>query len=207
MLNELPERGLNQRARLFQADWMERFTVVSAREFAFLWAILLPAIAVTGWMTAETWWALPLVVVGIVVWTATEYALHRYVFHFEPRSELLKKWVYIIHGNHHSHPNDPLRNLMPPVISISVGGLIWLALVAAIGPAGTWMLFGFMAGYVAYDLIHFACHQMPMKGRLANALKVHHMRHHHPKVEGNFAITGKIWDRIFATRISSTRKA
>ncbi len=207
MLNGMPERGSSQRARLFEAEWVERFTFVSAREFALLWAVLLPAIAFTAWMTARTWWAIPLVFGGVVVWTATEYALHRYVFHFEPRSELLQKFVYIIHGNHHSHPNDPLRNLMPPVVSIPVAGLIWLALVAAIGPQGSWAFLGFMVGYVIYDLVHFACHQRPMKGRLANALKVHHMRHHHFKVDGNFAITGMIWDRLLSTRISSTRKA
>lgn len=206
MLNEFPQRGSAGRARLFEAEWVERFTVVSARQFAILWVVLLPAIAVAGWMTARTWWAIPLVLSGVAIWTVTEYALHRYVFHFEPRSDLLKKAVYIIHGNHHSHPNDPLRNLMPPIVSISVGGLIWLALVSAIGAQGTWVLLGFMAGYVAYDLVHFACHQFPMKGRLGNALKVHHMRHHHLKAGGNYAITGMIWDRVFGTRISSARK-
>lgn len=207
MLNGMPERGSSQRARLFEAEWVERFTFVSAREFGLLWALLLPAIAVTAWLTAKTWWAIPLVLGGVVMWTATEYALHRYVFHFEPRSELLKKFVYIIHGNHHSHPNDPLRNLMPPIVSVPAAGLIWLGLVAAFGPWGSWTFLGFMVGYVTYDLVHFACHQRPMKGRLANALKVHHMRHHHFKVDGNFAITGMIWDRLLSTRISSTRKA
>ncbi len=207
MLNDMPVRGANQRARLFQADWLERFTLVSVREFAFLWTLLLPAIAIAAWVTALTWWAVPLTLIGVVAWTVTEYALHRYVFHFEPCTELLKKFVYIIHGNHHSHPNDPMRNLMPPIVSVPVGGLIWIALVSIMGPQGTWVLLGFMVGYVAYDLVHFACHQLPMKRRLGNALKVHHMRHHHLKVEGNFAITGMIWDRIFSTRISSARKA
>jgi sterol desaturase/sphingolipid hydroxylase (fatty acid hydroxylase superfamily) len=206
MLNEIPQRGSASRARLFEAEWVERFTVVSARQFAILWAVLLPALAVAGWTTARTWWAIPLMLAGVAIWTVTEYALHRYVFHFEPRSDLLKKAVYVIHGNHHSHPNDPLRNLMPPIVSISVGGLIWLALVSAIGANGTWVFLGFMVGYVAYDLVHFACHQFPMKGRLGNALKVHHMRHHHLKAGGNYAITGMIWDRVFGTRISTARK-
>lgn len=202
-----PERGTSTRVRLFQSEQLERLTVVSARGFAIIWAILLPAIAFAGWLIAPTWWAVPLVFGGLVIWTIAEYALHRYVFHFEPRSEVLKQAVFVIHGNHHSHPNDPLRNLMPPIVSIPVGSLIWLLFVSAVGPNGTWLLLGFMMGYVAYDLVHFACHQMPMKGRLANALKVHHMRHHHLKAGGNYAITGMIWDRVFSTRISSVRKA
>lgn len=207
MSDPRPERSSAHRARLFKAEWLERVTVLSAHAFVILWAILLPAIAVAGWFTAKSWWALPLILAGVVLWTITEYALHRFVFHFEPRSDLLQKAVYIIHGNHHSHPNDPLRNLMPPVVSLPVGGLIWLVLVSLFGPLGTWVFLGFMTGYVAYDVVHFACHQLPMKGRLANALKVHHMRHHHLATHGNYAITGMIWDRVFATRISSGRKA
>jgi sterol desaturase/sphingolipid hydroxylase (fatty acid hydroxylase superfamily) len=206
MLNDSPERGPSNRVRLFETELLERFTVVSLPGFAVLWAILLPAIAVIGWKTAPTWWAIPLIFGGVIVWTVAEYALHRHVFHFETRSPMLEKAVFVIHGNHHSHPNDPLRNLMPPAVSVPAAALIWLVFVWAFGAVGTWLLLGFLMGYVAYDLVHFACHQWPMKGRLANALKVHHMRHHHFKVGGNYAITGMIWDRVFATRISSVRK-
>jgi sterol desaturase/sphingolipid hydroxylase (fatty acid hydroxylase superfamily) len=194
------------RLRLFRSPGLERLTVVSAGGFIALWAILLPAIGLIGALNAMTPWAIPLLVGGLIIWTATEYALHRYVFHFEPRSQLLKQIIFVIHGNHHAEPNDPLRNLMPPIVSIPVGALIWVLSIAVFGPSGTWFLLGFMMGYVAYDLVHFACHQFPMKGRIARALKVHHMRHHHLKVGGNYAITGMIWDRIFATRISSVPK-
>jgi sterol desaturase/sphingolipid hydroxylase (fatty acid hydroxylase superfamily) len=63
-----------------------------------------------------------------------------------------------------------------------------------------------MLGYVVYDVVHYACHQLPMKGRISRALKMHHMRHHHHRVRGNYAITGMIWDRIFASLISSVPK-
>ena len=207
MFNGMPERGPSHRARLFEAEWVERFTFVSLRSFVLIWALVIPAVAITAWLVAPTWWAIPLALVGVVGWTFTEYSLHRYLFHLEPRSDFLKRMVYVIHGNHHSHPNDPLRNLMPMVVSLPASALIWLGLTALIGPEAAWIFLGFIVGYVAYDLVHFACHQRPMKGRIANALKVHHMRHHHLKVEGNYAITGIIWDRVFATRISSARKA
>lgn len=180
--------------------------MISAGAFMVLWSILLPAIAIFGFVTAPSVWAVPLVIAGVVVWTLTEYVLHRYVFHYDPISPLLKQAVFVIHENHHAHPNDPLRNLMPPIVSIPVGGLIWGLAVWVLGAEGTWFLLGFMSGYVAYDLVHFACHQFAMKGPLARALKLHHMRHHHLKVEGNYAITGMIWDRIFSTRISSVRE-
>ena len=119
---------------------------------------------------------------------------------------MLKQMVFVIHENHHAAPNDPLRNLMPPIVSVPVGALVWLLSLAVFGLSGTWFLLGFMVGYVAYDLVHFACHQFPMKGRIGRALKVHHMRHHHLKVGGNYAITGLIWDRVFGTLISSVPK-
>ena len=196
---------VRERARLFGSPFLEALTVIPAPAFIALWAILLPAILVCALVFAPTFWAPALLVAGAFVWSFTEYALHRYVFHFEARSERVKRWIYIIHGNHHADPNDPLRNLMPPVVSLPVAALVWLACVGAIGAAGTWVFLGFMLGYVAYDLVHYACHQWPMKSRFARVLKVHHMRHHHLRVHGNYAITGMAWDRLLATRIDSPR--
>ena len=196
----------SSRIRLFQSAGLERLTVVSVTGFVALWALLLPAIALTGVIIAPSVWAIPLAILGLIVWTGTEYALHRYVFHFEPRSAFLKQVIFVIHGNHHSDSNDPLRNLMPPIVSLPVGGVVWLLSIGVFGLAGTWFLLGFMLGYVAYDVVHYACHQFPMKGRIARVLKTHHMRHHHLRARGNYAITGMIWDRVFSTRISSTRE-
>lgn len=194
-----------ERTRLFGSPLLESLTVISAPAFIALWVVVLPAILICAVMVAPTAWAPALIVAGLLVWSLTEYALHRFVFHFEARSRLVKRWIFIIHGNHHADSNDPLRNLMPPVVSLPVCGLVWLACIGAIGPAGTWVLLGFMSGYVTYDLVHYACHQWPMKSRFARMLKVHHMRHHHLNVRGNYAITGMAWDRLLATRISSTR--
>ena len=196
---------VRERARLFGNPVLESLTVISATAFMALWAVLLPAILICALVVAPTLWAPALIVAGVLGWSFTEYALHRFVFHFEARSELVKRWIFIIHGNHHADSNDPLRNLMPPVVSLPVGGIVWLACVIAFGPAGTWAFLGFMLGYVAYDLVHYACHQWPMKSRLGRMLKVHHMRHHHLRVRGNYAITGMAWDRLLATRIGSTR--
>ena len=194
------------RIKLFRSPALERLTIMSAPVFVAMWAVLLPVIAAVGLATAASVWAPALIVAGLVTWTATEYVLHRYLFHFETESRFIQRVVFTIHGNHHADPNDPLRNLMPPIISIPVGGAIWAVSLWVFGPIGTWFLFGFMVGYVCYDLVHFACHQMPMKGRFARMLKMHHMRHHHHPVDGNYAITGMVWDRILSTRITSARE-
>lgn len=194
------------RVRLFGNPFLESLTFVSAPAFIALWAAALPAIAMVGIKTAPTAWSILMFTGGLVIWTLTEYLLHRFVFHFEARSGWLQNVIFIIHGNHHAVPNDPLRNLMPPIVSVPVCALVWAMCVWLAGPSGTWYLFGFVLGYVVYDLLHYACHQWPMKGRIAQMLKVHHMRHHHLQVAGNFAITGALWDRIFATRITSLSK-
>src|SRR2546422_11589004 len=55
---------------------------------------------------------------GYALWTLFEYWLHRLVFHFEPEQGLGARLHWIIHGVHHDHPNDPLRLVMPPAVSV-----------------------------------------------------------------------------------------
>jgi sterol desaturase/sphingolipid hydroxylase (fatty acid hydroxylase superfamily) len=203
MLSPLQSR---RRLRLFGNPALEALTVISAPAFLCLWAMVLPAIFALGIIYSPTAWAPLMVASGMIVWTLVEYLLHRFVFHFDARSDWMRKVIFVIHDNHHVEPNDPLRNLMPPIVSLPVGALVWAACIGLVGISGTWYFLGFMIGYVAYDLVHYACHQWPMKGRLGRMLKVHHMRHHHLRAAGNFAITGAAWDRVFSTRILSARE-
>ena len=108
---------IRERARLFGSPFLEALTVIPAPAFIALWAIVLPTLLVCALAVSPTIWAPALMVVGALGWSFTEYALHRYLFHFEARSERVRRWIFIIHGNHHADPNDPLRNLMPPVVS------------------------------------------------------------------------------------------
>lgn len=206
-------KAAHSRIRLFENRWLEKLTVISIPSFVALWAVGLPVIA---WQALRAWQptggsglvaALLLCAAGVMIWTLTEYALHRFLFHWEAGSALMEKFVFVLHGNHHTTPNDPLRNLMPPMVSVPVGGLIWASMLMLLGTAGHWVFLGFMAGYVVYDLVHYACHQWPMKGRLARMLKTHHMRHHHLHESGNYAITGMMWDRLFRTRLRTRAEA
>ena len=194
------------RVRLFKTPVLEILTVISAPVFIGLWAVLLPLILALAVSSAPSSWGPLLVIFGLTIWTATEYLLHRFVFHFEATSQLFKQVVFIIHGNHHDDPNDPLRNLMPPIVSIPVAALVWIGFDGLLGVTGIWSFFGFMLGYVAYDLAHYACHQWPMKGRFANMLKTPHMRPHHFRANGNYAITGMVWDRVLSTQLTTKRQ-
>ena len=62
---------------------------------------------------------------GYALWTLFEYWLHRLVFHFEPEDGIGARMHWIIHGVHHDHPNDPLRLVMPPAVSMPLGGVVF----------------------------------------------------------------------------------
>ncbi len=62
---------------------------------------------------------------GYLLWTLFEYWLHRLVFHFEPQKGLGARLHWIIHGVHHDHPNDPLRLVMPPAVSVPLAVVVF----------------------------------------------------------------------------------
>ncbi|MFT3977411.1 MAG: sterol desaturase family protein [Sphingomonas bacterium] len=194
-----------QRIRLFENEQLEKLTVISPPVFGLIWGVALPLIVWTGWGSADVLPAVGLIFTGLVAWSLFEYAMHRYLFHWELDWRPVRWLVFLIHGNHHDSPNDEMRNLMPPIVSLPIAGLIWWGCTEAMGPAGTWLFLGFIAGYVCYDLVHFACHQWPMRGRLALMLKRHHMRHHYVNEDRNYAITAIFWDSVFRTRITSLK--
>lgn len=192
----------SQRVQLFQSDRLEKLTLISPRTFVIVWAVALPLIAWTGWGAADVLHALALTAAGLVIWGVTEYSLHRYLFHWKVQWPPMRWVVFLIHGNHHESPNDPMRNLMPLVVSLPVAFAIWSVSRALIGPEGAWFALGFLTGYVSYDVIHYACHQVSLNTGWFHTLKRHHMRHHYVNEGRNFAISVIFWDRVFGTKIN-----
>ena len=71
-----------------------------------------------------------LVLAGFVIWTLSEYWLHRKVFHWDPDHPIGHRLHFIIHGVHHDHPNDKMRLVMPPGASIPLAALFFGRLLA-----------------------------------------------------------------------------
>lgn len=197
----------DKRLRLFENRWLELLTVISVRWFMAIWTVVLGALAVAAWGSVSLVAAPALILAGWLLFSALEYALHRFVFHLSPQSDWAARVVFIIHGNHHLEPTDKLRSLMPPIISFPIALGVAALLDAAFGSWSAWMLFGFLLGYVAYDLTHYATHQWPMRGWLGQKLKRHHMLHHFVSENGNYAVTALFWDRVFGTRVSIERRS
>lgn len=198
-------RSAAPRIRLFRNDLLERFTLISPPAFALTWAAFLAFVLYTGWGTASLPVSILLVLLGVLIWTLFEYVMHRFIFHLKPTSAFGRWLIFLAHGNHHAAPGDRYRNIMPPVVSMILFSVVWAVFRILLGPAGSVLSLGFGIGYVAYDTIHYACHQLPMRSPLMRLLRRHHIRHHHVKQEGNYAITAIFWDRVFGTDIPDKR--
>lgn len=196
----------SKRARLFANSHLEQLTLMSPKLFAISWSVLLPTIAWVGWGSAAPLHAVVLVLAGLMVWTLFEYGMHRFVFHFASKHVILRRIVFLMHGNHHENPNDRLRNMMPFIVSLPISAIAWATSLALLGASGTWLFLGWISGYVIYDAVHYACHQWPMKGTIGRALKRHHMHHHYVDEKANYAISAIFWDRILRTRITSLKR-
>src|SRR5438270_2058747 len=144
--------------------------------------------------------AVGLAVAGYALWTLFEYWLHRIVFHFEPEEGLGARMHWIIHGVHHDHPNDPLRLVMPPAVSVPLGAVVFGVLYLVFGGRYSPALgAGFFTGYLAYDMTHYYLHHFRPRGRLGRMLRERHMRHHFQDETRGFGISAPYWDEVFGT--------
>jgi len=165
--------------------------------------IFVPAIgALLAWGLERTTvaGAIGLALLGYALWTLFEYWLHRIVFHFEPEDGFGARLHWIIHGVHHDHPNDPLRLVMPPAVSIPLGAIVFGVLYLLLGPRyAPGLGAGFFAGYLIYDMLHYYLHHRRPKSRVGRMLRERHMRHHFQDDTRGFGISAPYWDEVFRT--------
>lgn len=144
--------------------------------------------------------ALGLVLGGVVIWTLVEYWLHRLVFHWEPDHPLGSRLHFIMHGVHHDHPNDRLRLVMPPAVSIPLAAVFLGAFLLTFGPAAGYPLFaGFIVGYLAYDYTHYHVHHHVPRTKAGKRLREQHMRHHFQDHRYGYGVSSPLWDVVFRT--------
>jgi len=141
---------------------------------------------------------------GLVFWTFVEYLLHRFIFHFHPKSEFGKKLHWTFHGVHHDFPKDSYRLVFPPFLSIVLGSVFYLMFYLSL-PNKIYFpfSFGFFSGYLIYDIGHYAYHHFAFKNKLFLKLKKHHMSHHYKTPDENFGVSSPLWDYIFNTKPKS----
>ena len=65
------------------------------------------------------------IIAGYAIWTFMEYLFHRWIFHWEMPGKFGERLHFLLHGIHHVHPNDPLRLVMPPLMSVPMMLFAW----------------------------------------------------------------------------------
>src|SRR6266576_2948652 len=177
MADRLYVSNKNETVRMFESDFMEFFSRVHP---VIPLALYLP---VVGYMLYVSLWrrqlsfvaVAALFLLGILLWTLIEYLIHRYIFHYEPKTRWGKQLHFVVHGVHHDYPNDAKRLVMPPVISVPLAIFFYVLFAFLFGKSAPAVWAGLVAGYVCYDSIHYAIHHFSMKSGILNRLKQHHL--------------------------------
>ena len=195
--------------RLFKSDILEFFTHINPLVVLAIWlpVVVIAMIAAVNARPAGTslLYAPVGFVIGLFVWTFLEYIVHRFIFHFRPRTPWQERVSFMFHGVHHAQPMCKTRLVMPPVVSITGGLILYGVLYALIGillNAPYWMyalLSGIAAGYLTYDMLHYSTHHFKLKWNMWQFLRQHHMRHHAQTPDMRFGVSSPLWDYVFGT--------
>jgi dihydroceramide fatty acyl 2-hydroxylase len=207
-LDPTPRRTdvLRASPRMFDNDLLDRLSRVHPAVPLVIFVPAIVALAVLGVQRSGVPQAAGLAVGGYVFWTLYEYWLHRVVFHFEPDAGIGRRLHWIMHGVHHDHPNDPMRLVMPPSVSVPLGllmyGLFALVLGSDAAPA---LAAGFFAGYLFYDMTHYYVHHHKPRSAAGRKLRELHMRHHFQDHTRGYGVSAPWWDKVFGTAPRSRR--
>jgi len=147
--------------RMFKSNILESLSKV---HYSVPLIIYIPVIVYFGWRALAVvhntaWQFIGSLVAGLLVWTLTEYVMHRFVFHFVPKSKWGLRLHFLFHGVHHDYPSDALRLVLPPSVSIPLATgfyFLFYALIPEIYLNGFYS--AFMTGYLFYDITHYALH-------------------------------------------------
>ncbi len=211
MAAHLPIDNSDVPIRLFKSDFMEFFTHITPVAVIILWVPVM-VIAMASEMVAgsgmhSNYLYLPAgFIVGVFLWSFSEYTLHRFLFHYQPKTPQAERIFFLFHGVHHAQPQCKTRLVMPPVVSVPMSLVMYsllyflfavvLGLPHWVGP----VLAGFIAGYLFYDLTHYATHHFPMRNGIWKFLKRYHMQHHYKTPNARYGVSSPLWDFVFRTK-------
>lgn len=136
---------------------------------------------------------------GWLAWTLIEYLLHRVLFHMRARTPAGRLRVFLLHGYHHTYPNDRMRLVAPPLMSWPPAIVVALCYYAAFPTAWAPIFAGTAAGYVAYDWVHYYTHHFRPRRGVGRWLRRYHMLHHYDDSAAYFGVSSPLWDLVFGT--------
>ena len=187
--------------RMFKSNFLEAFSRVSWYVPLIIYVPVVLFFSYKAFAAGDT---VPVfagfLLLGIFVWSLTEYLLHRFVFHFVPKSKWGLRMHFIFHGVHHDYPNDTKRLVLPPSVSVPLAFLFYFLFSFILTEEHLYAFFpGFVAGYLFYDISHYALHHFNFKGNVWKKLKKHHMLHHYSDASKGYGVSSPLWDKIFSS--------
>ena len=192
----------NSKVRVFKSDFWESLTHVHPIMPLVVWV---PVILFWLWRSYNVYQLsalefLVLAGVGLLVWTLTEYLLHRFMFHFRATGQIGRRFVFMFHGLHHDEPECATRLVMPPVPAVLIVTVLYnlFSLVVPNQYMLAFMAF-FMSGYLCYDYIHYATHHFAMTSKVGRFLRSYHLKHHFSHEASKFGVSNPLWDYVFRT--------
>ena len=189
--------------RMFESDLLERFTRTRLATIILFWLPASAGLIILGSSNGQ----LAILQTGAIVvstmfaWTLFEYAFHRFVFHLDRWMPSAKRFCFVMHGSHHVDPTDAGRNITPLVVSVPILAVLLGTAMLIFGQAGGLVFAGtFGLSYLAYDVIHYGCHQWRVRGSLASYIRRHHLSHHYVDDARHFGVTSPLWDWVLGTQ-------
>lgn len=189
----------NETIRLFKNPFLEYFSHIHPVTPIIVYVPVLIALSYFGFKEVGFINGIISFIIGAVLWSLTEYVIHRWAFHYHPKSETGKRIHFLVHGIHHDYPRDATRLVMPLLVSIPLAVFFYFLFSALFGAYYFNIFSGFIFGYVAYDSIHYATHHFDMKGKTGKFLKTYHLRHHYGDDNTAYGVSNPLWDYVFGT--------
>src|SRR5437763_14537419 len=127
--------ALRASPRMFESDLLDKLSRVHPAVPVIIFVPVIGVLFGLGIGRVSALEFVGLAVAGYAFWTLSEYWIHRAIFHFEPEEGFGARLHWVIHGVHHDHPNDPLRLVMPPSVSVPLSSPFVLGFDAVLGSA------------------------------------------------------------------------
>ena len=188
-------------AQLFKNKYLEMLTKTHP---LVIWGIYLPLIIFMLYYSSNSL-GFPLMRIvlislsGVFFWSFFEYIAHRFLFHWVSDNSRIKKFSYILHGNHHHYPRDRQRLFMPPVPSIILASAIF-GIMFLFMRQNAFMFFpGFLFGYLMYGSMHYAIHAWNPPFKWMKPLWRNHHLHHYKNEHNGYGVSSTVWDHVFGT--------
>ena len=128
-------------------------------------------------------------VAGVLVWSFVEYLIHGWLCH------TFRTFAMPLHAAHHRDASAvfTIRAWVPIAAVCSVALLVFGWTPATI------LFSGAVAGFVAYEIVHYRIHFRRPRGRIEQYLRSRHLLHHNFYPNQCFGVTSAIWDLAFGT--------